>query len=258
MRIIVLVKQLPDLVEELEVDSDGTDVDREFLKFVPNEWDEQALEEALLIKEANGAEVVVVGLDDPDIDQSLYTAIARGADRAVKLVGAGEGWLSTHARAEMIAEWLGGNAFDLILTGVQAADDLDGQLAAVLAARLGLPHAAVVVGIDPKDGAITVTQELGGGINVDEEITLPAVIGMQTARQAPRYASITRVRQAMQAGGIEEVQASTFATPWHEGLVIRRLFPPEKSGHAEMIEGSPGDVADKIVELLRARGLVKG
>lgn len=261
MRIIVLVKQLPDLVEELEVDSDGTDVDREFLKFVPNEWDEQALEEALLIKEATGAEVVVVGLDDPEIDQSLYTAIARGADRAVKLVGAGKGWLSTHARAEMIVSWLGSlgdNAFDLIMTGVQAADDLDGQLAAVLAARLGLPHAAVVVRVESKEGAITVSQELGGGINIEEEITLPAVIGMQTARQAPRYASITRVRQAMQAGGVEEVQASVPAQPWQDGLVIRRLYPPEKSGHAEMLEGTPAEVADKIVELLQARGLVKG
>lgn len=256
MRIIVPVKQLPDVVEELEVDGTGADVDREFLKFVPNEWDEQALEEALLIKEAVGAEVIVVGLDEPDIDQSLYTAIARGADGAVKLTGTGEGWVSTHARAEILAAWLADQTFDLVLTGVQAADDLDGQLAAVLGARLGLPHAAVVVNVEPKDGRIAVSQELGGGTNVEAEITLPAVIGMQTARQSPRYASITRIRQAMQAGGIDEVPAAVPAEAWQAGLVIRRLYPPEQSGHAEMLDGSPGEVADKIIELLRARGLV--
>src|SRR5712691_1608085 len=103
MRIVVAVKQVPDLVEELELDSDGTDVDREFLKFVTSEWDEQALEEALLVKEATGAEVVVVGFDDPDVDMTLYTALAKGADRAVKLTGLPEGGIDSHTRATVLA-----------------------------------------------------------------------------------------------------------------------------------------------------------
>lgn len=259
MRIIVAMKQLPDLVEELEVDSSGSDVDREFVKFVPNEWDEQALEEALLIKDSTGAEVVAVGFDEPDIDQTLYTAVARGADKVVKLtgVGSGEGWLSTRDRARILAEWLEGQQYDLIMTGVQAADDLDGQLAGVLAARLGLPHAAVVVRVDAKDGFVSVAQELGGGASVEEEIQLPAVIGMQTARQTPRYAPITRVRQAMQAGGLDEVAASSDPQGWPAGMTIKRLFPPEKTGRAEMIEGDADAVADRIIEILRSRGLVK-
>lgn len=259
MRIVVPVKQLPDLVEELEVDSSGTDVDREFVKFVPNEWDEQALEEALLIKDATGAEVVVVGFDEPDIDQTLYTAVARGADKIVKLTGAGsgEGWLPTRARAEMLACWLEGQSYDLVITGVQAADDLDGQLAGVLAARLGLPHASVVVRVEAKDGLVAVAQELAGGVTLEEEIKLPAVIGMQTARQAPRYAPITRVRQAMQAGGVETVQASAGAGGLAAGMTVKRLFAPEKTGHAEMIEGDAEIVAERIVEILRSRGLVK-
>lgn len=257
MRIIVPVKQLPDLVEDLELDPSGTDIDREFLKFVANEWDEQALEEALLIKEATGAEVVVVGLDEPEIDQTLYTAIARGADTAVKLLGTGDGWLSTHARAEILAGWLSGQTYDLVLTGVQAADDLDGQLASVLAGRLGLPHAAVVVSLEMKDAAVVVSQELGGGVVGDSHVPMPAVIGMQTARQAPRYAPITRIRQAMQAGGVREVPTTPPATTWPEGMTVRRLYPPEKAGHAEMLTGSSGEVAERIVELLRARGLVK-
>lgn len=257
MRIIVPVKQLPDLVEDLELDPSGTDIDREYLKFVANEWDEQALEEALLIKETVGAEVVAVGLDEPDIDQTLYTAIARGADSAVKLTGVGEGWLSTHARAAILAAWLSGQTYDLVITGVQAADDLDGQLAAVLAGRLGLPHAAVVVSLEVKDGTIVVSQELGGGAVGESDVPLPAVIGMQTARQAPRYAPITRIRQAMQAGGVSEVAAAAPAEAWPEGMTVRRLYPPAKSGHAEMLSGSSGEVAEKIIELLRARGLVK-
>lgn len=259
MRIIVAMKQLPDLVEELEVDSGGTDVDREFLKFVPNEWDEQALEEALLIKESTGAEVVAVGLDDPDMDQTLYTALARGADRVVKItgIGAGEGWLSTADRAGALAGWLEGQDYDLVMTGVQSADDLDGQLAGVLAARLGLPHASVVVRAEVKDGFVAVSQELGGGVNVEEELKLPAVIGMQTARQTPRYAPITRVRQAMQAGGLEQVAAPAEPSGFPSGMAVKRLFPPEKSGQAEMLTGDAEAVAERIAQILRERGLVK-
>ena len=130
MRIVVPIKQVPDLVEELELNDDGTDVDREFLKFVLSEWDDQALEEALLVKEAAGGEVVVVGFGDPDVELSLYTALAKGADRAVNLTGLGEGWIDSHTRAAALAEWLSGQEADLVLAGVQAVDDLDGQLPA--------------------------------------------------------------------------------------------------------------------------------
>ena len=100
MRIVVPLKAVPDLVEEIEFTPDGTGIDREFLKFVLNEWDDQALEEALLIKEAAGGEVAAVGLaDDPDIDQALYTALAKGADRAIKISGGAE---DTHSRAALL------------------------------------------------------------------------------------------------------------------------------------------------------------
>src|SRR5438445_8113253 len=167
MRIVVPVKQTPDLVEELDLNDAASDVDREFLKFVLSEWDDQALEEALLVKEATGGEVVVVGLGDPDVELSLYTALAKGADRAVNLTGLGEGWIPSHTRAAVLAEWLQGQAandpVDLVLAGVQAVDDLDGQLPALLGPMLGWPHVAVVIGVEAKDGVAHLSQEFGGG-----------------------------------------------------------------------------------------------
>src|SRR2546428_11055563 len=123
MRIVVPVKQTPDLVEELDLNDDATDVDREFLKFVLSEWDDQALEEALLVKEASGGEVIVVGFGDPDVELSLSTALAKGADRAVNLTGLGEGWIDSHTRAAVLAQWLSGQEVDLVLAGVQAGHD---------------------------------------------------------------------------------------------------------------------------------------
>src|ERR1700756_5504282 len=103
MNIVVALKQTVDLVEELELNDDGTGVEREYLTFRLNEWDEQALEEALLLKDAAGATVTVVGLDEPDVDQSLYAALAKGADQAVKLTGDFEAGVSSHQRAAILA-----------------------------------------------------------------------------------------------------------------------------------------------------------
>ncbi len=258
MRIVVPMKAVPDLVEEIELTSDGSGIDREYLKFVLNEWDDQALEEALLVKEAGDAEVIAVGLDsDPDIEQALYAALAKGADKAVKLTGAGEA-PDTHARAEMLAGWLGDQGADLVITGVQSPDDLDGQLPPALGARMGLPHVSVVTSIEAgaDAGTVRVRQEFSGGRSTELSVTLPAVVGLQAARQSPRYAPISRIRQMMQAGGIEEAPLSPASGT--SGLRVRRMYAPESTGHAEMLTGSPDEVAAKIVELLSARGLVKG
>ena len=258
MRIVVPMKAVPDLVEEIELTPDGSGIDREYLKFVLNEWDGQALEEALLVKEASGAEVIAVGLDsDPDIDQSLYTALAKGADKAVMLTGAGEA-PDTHTRAELLASWLADHPADLVVTGVQSPDDLDGQLPPALGARLGLPHVSVVTSVEAgaDAGTVRVRQEFSGGRSAELSVTLPAVIGLQAARQSPRYAPISRIRAMMQAGGIEEIPLAP--ATGSSGLSVRRMYAPESTGHAEMLTGSPDEVAAKIIELLSGRGLVKG
>lgn len=254
MRIVVAMKSVPDLVEEIELTPDETDIDREYLKFVLNEWDDQALEEALLVKDASGAEVVAVGLEeDPDIEQALYAAIAKGADAAVKLSGGG---IDTHSRAEAFASYLEQEPADLVITGVQAPDDLDGQLGPMLAARLGQRHVSVVVSVGVEDGNLVVRQEFSGGRAHELALPLPAVIGLQASRETPRYAPITRIRQAMQAGGVRDVAVSVSGAG--SGLSVRRMFHPEQTSHAEMLEGDVEDVADKIIELLRERGMVKG
>ena len=263
MRIVVPVKSVPDLVEEIELTADETAIDREYLTFVLSEWDAQALEEALLLKDAGGAQVVAVGLaDDPEIDQILYTALAKGADAAVKIADASAAGLSgprgtrTAGRAALLAGYLAAQPADLVVTGVQAADDLDGQLPATLAALLDLPHVSVAVSVVAAGGSVTVRQEFAGGRMHELTVHMPAVIGVQSARQAPRYAPITRVRQAMSAGGLSEVTVPSRAAG--DGLVVRRLYRPGTTGKAEMMTGDAGEVAGRVVGLLRARGLVKG
>ncbi|MDE3074974.1 MAG: electron transfer flavoprotein subunit beta/FixA family protein [Chloroflexota bacterium] len=254
MRIFVPVKQVPDLVEELEVDASGTDLDRQWLTYKLNEFDDHALEEALLLKEEAGGEVVVAALDSDVADDILYTALAKGADRALK-IPAGDGPASSHAVARIMAEVARSVEADIILTGVQAADDLHGQNGPLIAGYLDLPHVSVVTSVRPSGQAVEVHQEYAGGLTARIEVDLPAVLGIQAARQSPRYVPVSRVRQAMKEGRIDSLAAAGGA----DGSVpaVRRVFKPESAGRAEMIDGSTQVVVDRLLEILNERGLVR-
>jgi electron transfer flavoprotein beta subunit len=256
MNIIVPVKQVPDLVEELEINSEGTDLERDMLKYRMNEWDESALEEALQLKELHGGTVTVltVASGDVDADEMLYTCVAKGADRVVKVVGDFGEQLDSHTAARALAAAMREMPCDLVLTGVQAADDLDGQVGVLLATYLDLPHISVVSGIEvePLTHTATVHQEYAGGIMATFEVDLPAVLGVQAARAIPRYAPVSRVRQAMKTAHIEEVEATT---PTGAGISVRRMFKPESTEHAEMLEGDTDEIVNRVIEILRERGI---
>jgi electron transfer flavoprotein beta subunit len=254
MEIVVPVKMVPDLVEELEIASDGRDLDRSVLKLRLSEWDEQAVEEALLLKDQHGARVTVLALDTGDVDETLFTCLAKGADRAIKLTG-GEAVQGSRAAASVLAKALGAIPHDLVLTGVQAVDDRDGQVAVFLAEALGLPHVSVVSGVEPAGPkAVVVRQEYAGGVMAELEVDLPCVLGIQAAREAPRYAPVSKVRQAMKTVKLE--QAASAAPEAGAGSTVRRLAKPEAGGRAEILEGAPEEVADRLLAILKARGLV--
>src|SRR3979411_2141995 len=159
MDIIVAMKQVPDVRAGIAINDEATDLDRDRLGFVANPFDEWALEEALLLKEVTDGWVTVVALDDPGIEQALYRALALGADHAVKLVGTGAAWIDSHRRAGRMASWIREQIYDLILSGVQAPDDLDGQLPALLAAGLGHPFPSVVVAVEATETGGNATPE---------------------------------------------------------------------------------------------------
>jgi electron transfer flavoprotein beta subunit len=253
MNIIAVLKQVPDLVEELEVDASGKDLDREWLKYKINEFDDHALEEALLLKEEVGGQVTALALESENIDKTLYTAAAKGADRLVKVTGDFPPGVASHVAARALANALSGMSYDLILTGVQAPDDRDGQTAGLLAGYLGLPHVGVVTGVSISNGTATVHKEYAGGVMAEFEVDLPAVLGIQAAREMPRYAPVSRVRQMMRKASIEEVAAGDVAID--VGSSVRRMFKPEKGSRAEILQGSPEEVAERIMNLLRERGI---
>ena len=256
MEIVVPIKMVPDLVEELEIASDGRDLDRSFLRLRLSEWDEQAVEEALLLKDKHGARVTVIALDTGDPDETLFTCLAKGADRAIKLTGCPAAAGSSRASASVLAKALKGIPHDLVLTGVQAVDDRDGQVAVFLAEALSLPHVSVVSGVEPAGAnAVTVRQEYAGGVMAEFEVDLPCVLGIQAARESPRYAPVSKVRQAMKTLKLEEAAAA--APDAGAGSSVRRLSKPAVAGRAEILDGSSEEVAEKLFAILKDKGFVK-
>ena len=255
MDTIVCIKQVPDLVEEFELNDQGTGLNREYLKLVVNEFDDWALEQALLLKEQNGGSVTCLALDLPDVDNALFTALAKGADKAVKIEGDFAGGTTSHQAAKLFADAIKTMPHDLILTGVQSVEDLDGQNAVLLATYLGLPHVSVVTGVQVNGQLATVRKEYAGGMLAEFEVDLPAVLGIQAAPQAPRYASISKVRAMMKEKKIDGVTPTDGAVD--AGVRIRRLFKPESGRHAEMIDGDANAVAEHVMGILKEKALIK-
>ena len=187
MNILVFLKQVPDLVEELEIDASGVMLDSSWLRFMPSEYDEHALEQALLLKEKHGGSVHAAVLDAPDADEVLYTALAKGADSVSKILGDFDNGVSSSHIAEMLRATVCAKPYDLILTGVQAIDDFDGPVGALLAARLSLPYVGSVNGIDisKDESSATVKKEYPGGVFSEIHVHMPAILGIQAAMQPP-------------------------------------------------------------------------
>ena len=254
MNIVVPVRLVPDLVEELEIDESGTALDTTWLRLIINEFDDHAIEQAILLKEGSGGQVMIVAPDTEGIDDLLYAAAAKGADRLIKLTGAFEEGVNNHALARALATTVTPLQPDLVLTGVQGHNDLDGPVGPLLAAYLNMPYVGYVAGVTVSDGKAIVRKEYPGGLIAEMEVTLPAVLGIQAAAEPPRYVAISKIRQMMKTATIEEQDAAELDTSG--GPVVSRLFQPEVGERATMIEGDETEIAAKLIEILKEAGVL--
>jgi electron transfer flavoprotein beta subunit len=251
MHLAVILRLIPDLSEELEIDDSGTDIDREWIGFKLNEFDDQALEEAVLLKERFGAKVTAIALAAEGSDRILQTAVARGADEALRIDHDEERVDSAVKAASLLAGAFAEIGATLVLTGVQTPEDVFGQLAPTLAGRLGWPTVNAVSSVSVQDGKIVVRQEYSGGLSALLQVSGPAVLGIQAASQPPRYVSGTKLRQA-QSTPIRSIRTDAAAA---SGAKISSLSIPERSSHAEMLAGDARSVAARVLDILRERGL---
>lgn len=248
MKIVVLLKKVPDLVEDLEVDGSGKALDKEDIKFKLNEYDDHALEEAILLKESGAVdEVVAMAVDGEDVDKMLFTAIAKGADKAVKLTDGNPA--DSHQLGKAFSNVLESANYDLVFTGVQSVDDRDGQMGPILASYLNVPCVSVVSGVSVSvsDGTAVVHKEYSGGMMGEFEVDLPAVLGIQAAKQAPRYAPVSKIKQVQETAAIKEVSMGDLGSG--AGSSVASMAPPEKGVGAKIL-----DDVEALMDVLKDKG----
>jgi electron transfer flavoprotein beta subunit len=254
MNLVVAIKMVPDLVEELVIDASGTKLDPEALRLKLNELDEHAIEQAILLKEKGAGQVTIVAPDVEGVDDVLFTAAAKGADRLVKLTGNWGNTVNNHALARVFANFVKTLRSELILTGVQGHNDLDGAVGPQLAEHLGMAYVGYVSGVSVSDSKAQARKEFPGGLIAEMEVLLPAVLGIQAAEKPPRYVPISKVRATMKTAKIETFPAMELETGGAPTTV--RLFQPETGARATMIEGDADTVATRLVEIFKEQGIL--
>ena len=194
MKVLVAVKRVIDYNVKPRVKMDGTGVDLTNVKMSMNPFDEIAVEEAIRLKEKGVAtEIVVVSIGPTKAQETLRTALAMGADRAIHVTTDEE--VEPLGVAKLLAKIAGEEQPQMIILGKQAIDDDNNATGQMLAALLGWPQGTFASKVDPSDGDVSVTREVDGGLETDK-LKLPAVITTDLRLNEPRYASLPNIMKA--------------------------------------------------------------
>lgn len=262
MDIIVCVKHVPETAEaELKIDATGKAIEKAGLVFDINEWDDYALEEAVRIKEKQGGTVTAITVGADDSDSTLRKCLARGADKAIRLTDPKFDGSDSYAIARILHSAIKALHFDVILCGVQSGDGGYAMVGPILAEMFNIPHATMVKKIELDSGSAEINRELEGGLEEQIEMKLPALFAVQTGINEPRYVSIMGIRKAMQKEiklmtladtGLTENDVGT-AGSW---ITVEKMYVPPVEKQAEFLKGTSEEIATKIAEILKSRGLV--
>ncbi len=250
MRIGAIVRIVPDLVMGIEIEESEIVP----FKYVPNERDEHALEEAVIFKEKTGGNLEVVGIvddelrDDEAIEEALALAYAKGADSLKKIV-LERRTLDRREVAKAVADHF--KDYDVIMVGIQSIDSFAGYLGGILAGVLGYNYVGGVVGVD-YDGGLIVQKELGGGVVGKYRVKTPAILGVVSAERPITFVPLVKLRQAMKEMKVEEIEVEV---PDMGGIEVVRFYEPEKP-EITLLEGDVEELADKLVEVFKSLSLV--
>ena len=262
MEILVCVKRVPDTTENEITLNDTGDLERDDLVYSVNEWDNYAVEEALRIVEQKGGNVTVITVGGEDDEEALRRQMAMGAKKAALICDERFEGSDGAGIARLLAAYVKQNHFDLILTGAQA-DDGAAQVGGMLAAMLDVPFASLVNSIELlADNKLVAGREIVGGNKEMNEIDMPCVLSIQTGINEPRYVGMRGIRQVASleipsldasALGVDASKAGKAAAK----VVRTDYFVPALGKGAEILTGKREEIADKVVELVKAKGGLK-
>ncbi len=256
MNIFVCIKQVPDTETKVQPNGDASFIETSSIKWIMNPYDEFAVEQALLHKQANsGATVTVVRVGGVKDSEALRTAMAMGADEAI-LVDAPDN-LDSFATAKALKGAIekSGKTPDLILTGKQAIDDDCLQVPQLLAQMMNLPSVSVIVGFEGDANNLTLKREVDGGAIEVYNVSTPAVVACNKGLNTPRYASLPGIMKAKKKP-LTTLSLSDVGVSDEDRRVVYSDFqlPPEKPAGKKFDasdEANQKSVVEEVVSLLR-------
>lgn len=250
MKIIVAIKQVPERDAQVHIDSAGKWIDEADLQWALNESDAYALEEALQLKEKHGGEVVVLSAGPERIGSTIREALAKGADRAIRVESDDLAQRDALGVARLLAAAIQPESPDLVLTGLQSDDLGYGQTGVILAELLGLPHASLILHVEKTDAGLTVKRELEEGWFQEIALPLPAALTIQSGGNKLRYATLMGIKKA-KTKELRRVAAAELGADAAAVVTLERIALPQKQRSTQILSGTAKEAAAALVEKLK-------
>jgi electron transfer flavoprotein beta subunit len=242
MKVLVPVKRVIDYNVKIRVKADGTGVETANVKMSMNPFDEIAVEEAVRLKEKGTAsEVVAVSIGPAQAQETLRTALAMGADRAIHVQTDVE--TQPLGVAKALKALVDKEQPQLVVLGKQAIDDDANQTGQMLAALLGWAQGTFASKVEPGSGTVSVTREVDGGLET-VELRLPAVVTTDLRLNEPRYASLPNIMKAKKKP-IEAVSPADLGVDMTPRLTTLKVVEPARR-KAGIKVGSVDELVDKL------------
>jgi electron transfer flavoprotein beta subunit len=255
MKILVCIKQVPDMESKFKLNGEGNWYDGTDLAWRMNEYDEYAVEQAAQLKDQLGdADLTVLSIGPERVKEMMKKALAMGCDRGAHIADDDFFKKDPFEIASVIAEFAKDKGFDLIFTGMQSQDRGSGQVGVLVAEMLGLPSITTIVDFAFDNGQITAKRELEGGMKAIVKTRTPALMTCQLGLNTPRYPTLPNIMKAK--------KKELLSIPVSELLKVEakqetaRMYFPEKKGGGLVLEGSVGDLVDQLIKILKDKTAV--
>jgi len=256
MKLLVCIKQVPDLESRFKPDAAGVWYNETDLAFRMNEYDEYAVEQAVQLREklGEGSELTVLSIGPDRVVEAIKKSLAMGCDNAAHIQDPASSAKDPWQIASIIATYAKDKNFDIIFTGMQSQDRGSAQVGVTVAELLGFACTTTIVGFDYDNDIITAKRELEGGIKCIVKLKTPALVTCQLGLNTPRYPTLPNIMKAKK----KEIAAIPVADLLaEESLATTTSFhPPAKKGGGIVLEGDVGDLVEKVMAILKDKTAV--
>lgn len=250
MKLLVCIKQVPDMESKFKVNAAGDWYDNADLAWRMNEYDEFAVEQAVQLKEQVGdADLTVLCIGSERVQETMKKALAMGCDRGVNVVDTDSYKKDSFEIASIIAEFAKDKGFDLIFAGMQSQDRGSGQVGIMVSELLGLPSISTIVDFSFDNGTITAKRELEGGTKAVVRAAIPALVTCQLGLNSPRYPTLPNIMKAKRKELLTPAVSELLKV--EARAQTEKVYLPERKGGGLVIEGDTSELVDQLISILK-------